>query len=266
VDGGVIASLGTGHLPTVSQTLSENRRFYYPPDISLADDETGKYLLVAIGSGYRAHPKNTDTVERFYAVKDPYIYSQVETGDYTSLYGSYGIDHADTVTNAQNETVPALLDLTTRIVDRSNFNEVIEVKDAKGWYISFTKQDGTPSGEKVLAEATTIGGKIIFTTFTPVTNTNADECHTSGMGRYYAVSAAFAAPTDDLYSPKPGEDLTLEDRSKVLGSNGIPPELIILFPEAMDGESVNIVGTEKVDIDTSIPPVRTFWYQESDLE
>ncbi len=52
-------------------TVEGNRRFYYAPDLSLVIRPNGeKYVAMAIGSGYRAHPLNSETEEHFYVMKD----------------------------------------------------------------------------------------------------------------------------------------------------------------------------------------------------
>ena len=62
--GGRIASLGG------SDTAS-NRRFYGTPDVSIYSERgEDPFYAVALGSGWRAHPLNTDTRDRFYVFKD----------------------------------------------------------------------------------------------------------------------------------------------------------------------------------------------------
>ncbi len=52
VKGGVIARVS-------DTTFAGNRRFFYVPDVSIATLDGEKFLSVAIGSGWRAHPLNT---------------------------------------------------------------------------------------------------------------------------------------------------------------------------------------------------------------
>lgn len=62
--GGRIASLG-------GATATDNRRFYSAPDIALHRERGSRpHFTIAIGSGYRAHPLNEDTADRFYVLRD----------------------------------------------------------------------------------------------------------------------------------------------------------------------------------------------------
>lgn len=62
--GGRIAELG-------GDTALDNRRFFSMPDVAMVRERGGKsYFAIAIGSGYRAHPLNEDTIDRFYVLQD----------------------------------------------------------------------------------------------------------------------------------------------------------------------------------------------------
>ncbi|WP_211827136.1 hypothetical protein [Kistimonas asteriae] len=62
--GGRIASLG-------GSNAASNRRFYGTPDVSIYSERGEEpFYAVALGSGWRAHPLNTDTRDRFYVFKD----------------------------------------------------------------------------------------------------------------------------------------------------------------------------------------------------
>ena len=75
--GGRIASLG-------GATARDNRRFYYTPDIARHHPRGGRaHFTIAIGSGYRAHPLNNDTEDRFYVLRDYNVYSAPR--NYTTL-------------------------------------------------------------------------------------------------------------------------------------------------------------------------------------
>lgn len=66
--GGRIARLG-------GATAADNRRFYSTPDIALHRERGGKpHFTIAIGSGYRAHPLNEETEDRFYVLRDFDVY------------------------------------------------------------------------------------------------------------------------------------------------------------------------------------------------
>src|SRR5690606_24279574 len=77
VTGGLLASLAA------DEDATENRRFFYAPDvaeISLADEH---YYAVAIGSGYRAHPLNVEIKDNIYMIKDKGVFITDTDGHYS---------------------------------------------------------------------------------------------------------------------------------------------------------------------------------------
>ena len=68
LDGGIIADFGKDGV------MSDARRFYHTPDISLSVVDSEYILNIAIGSGYQAHPLNTIIEDRFYLIRYPYEY------------------------------------------------------------------------------------------------------------------------------------------------------------------------------------------------
>lgn len=64
-------------------TAENNRRFFSSPDVALIRERGGKsYLTIAIGSGHRESPLNTDTNDRFYVVRDSNVISKpIDTAD-----------------------------------------------------------------------------------------------------------------------------------------------------------------------------------------
>ena len=66
--GAVIADINTSS----SDGISGNRRFYNRPDVSYITDADTPYILISIGSGYRAHPLSTETTDYQLLLKDPY--------------------------------------------------------------------------------------------------------------------------------------------------------------------------------------------------
>lgn len=82
--GGRIASLG-------GDTALDNRRFFAMPDVALVRERGGKsYFAIAVGSGYRAHPLNEDTIDRFYVLRDAPIFGKPQ--NYTTLTESDLVD------------------------------------------------------------------------------------------------------------------------------------------------------------------------------
>ncbi len=218
--GGVIADLG-------GATVSNNRRFYYKPDVAVVKRGGSYAFSISIGSGWRAHPLSVATQDRFYVVFDGNVMNPPES--YTAI--------------TPGQLYDASTDLTLEGLDA-----------ASGWYINLPS-----SGEKVLAESRTVGGITLFTTFSP-TAANRGACSPGqGVSRLYAVNTLTGAPVFNLNGlGEPGE-LTVGDRSKDLSRGGLPPDPTLLFPP--DGsDPVVVVGTELVeDIKLSIPTTRTSW-------
>lgn len=218
--GGVIADLGGAN-------ATDNRRFYYKPDVALVKRGGSYAFSISIGSGWRAHPLNTATQDRFYVVFDSHVMSA--PASYTAI------------TPAQLYNASTDLSLTG-------------LDTASGWYINLPN-----TGEKVLAEARTVDGITLFTTFSP-TAANPGACSPGqGVARLYAVNTLTGAPVFNLNGVGPGDELTVDDRSKDLSRDGLPPDPTLLFPP--DGsDPVVVVGTELVeDIKVSVPTTRTSW-------
>lgn len=71
--GGRIAQLG-------GDSALNNRRFYNTPDVALVRERGGKtYFTISLGSGYRAHPLNEDTIDSFYVLRDSNVFNKPAT-------------------------------------------------------------------------------------------------------------------------------------------------------------------------------------------
>jgi type IV pilus assembly protein PilY1 len=242
VTGGVIASLGMADGGGTSP--QDARRFYNAPDVALLKANGVSFLNIAVGTGYRGHPLNLEIRDRFYSVRDYTVFApktQAQHNSFTPITDS------------------ALVDLTT------NVNPTLSAS-VSGWKIEFSQ----PSwhGEKVLAEARTFAGAILFPTFTP-TSSNVNTC-TSGGGKnmLYAVSAIDAKP---IFDRDKNATLDALDRVGGLDQSGIASEVTILFPSPDDPVNckgaqcspppVCKVGVESCGVTFSNDPVKTFWWQ-----
>lgn len=82
--GGRIASLGGAN-------ALNNRRMFNMPDVALVRERGGKtYFTISLGSGYRAHPLNEDTIDRFYVLRDADVFTKPST--YTTMTESDLVD------------------------------------------------------------------------------------------------------------------------------------------------------------------------------
>src|SRR5690606_27346623 len=132
VTGGVIARLGSAGL--ASPTRADARRFYYAPDVALASTRAGAFLHIGIGSGYRAHPNETDNENRFYALRDHDPFRHLAQAEFDS------------------RTV-IVEDHLADITDPDDPDAVVE-PGSSGWMMRLG------AGEKVLAEARTFNNDV----------------------------------------------------------------------------------------------------------
>jgi type IV pilus assembly protein PilY1 len=122
VTGGVFASLGNAHLTT--HPAATTRRFYSAPDVAFLSQGGRTWLNIAIGSGYRGHPLNTQTQDRFYSLRDHQPFARLTQAQY---------DAATVITEAD----PNLIDITTDIAPTIPIG-------ASGWRL-----DPAPSGRRL---------------------------------------------------------------------------------------------------------------------
>lgn len=216
--GGVIADINSSE----SNGISENRRFYVSPDVSfinttrptqvILDDGTIKtvyvkdsFLLVSIGSGYRAHPLSEDVNDHFYLIKDMY------GRDFPTSYTKINVSDLAEWTSA---------DATD------------EVKSKHGWYF-----DPPIVGEKIMSPSLTLNGVVTFSTFAKGDD-NAEVSCTGNLGNsrqyQFAPSAEIrnrvtcSDGTDSCKANIPGETVTIKTTTTRLTPPGtlieIPPE------------------------------------------
>ncbi|MCU0757902.1 MAG: PilC/PilY family type IV pilus protein [Steroidobacteraceae bacterium] len=211
--GGVLATLGAGD--TGATSIEDNRRFYSAPDVALIQRRAADpYFNLAIGSGYRGHPLHTETRDRFYSIRD------------RNPFGAF--------TQEQYDASTPLTD--SRLVDITDDPVTTPVPtNAPGWKLEL-RLNGGWSGEKVLAEATTVGGTILFTTYQPQSRADVDPCQPAiGVNRAYALGVDSGRPVIDYNED---EALDASDLSTRLAQSGIAGEVSIAL------ESVRTPGSE----------------------
>lgn len=250
VTGGMFASLGVADVtsPTTAQLTADARRFYVAPDVSLLRANNRFYLNIAIGSGFRGHPLNTEIRDAFYSLRDPIPFVPMTATQWST----------HDVINAED-----LVDVTT------NATPVMPV-NARGWKIDLN----APSwgGEKVLSEARTFAGSIIFPTYKPSGNSVTTSCTAqAGTNALYVVNVLDGSPPlnrDGDATPEP------EDRAGSLDQSGIAPPAAIFFPtpeENCTGAECKpppacLVGVENCGLHFSNAPKKTFWSnQDTDV-
>jgi len=244
VTGGVIAQLGAeGNLPT---TDAETRRFYNAPDVSLFNDtiQNRRFIALSIGSGYRAHPLDNTTNERFYSIRDKFVFqnlTQVQYNAFTPI------------------TESGLVEVSGSVGTAVSAND-------DGWMFTL------PANQKVLTESATFNNEVFFVAFSPDPDNVASLSCAAGVGRnfLYRVSVTNGDPIGDLSSVVSGTEDSLRVTS--LSQGGIAPSPRFLFPSAdpstcksggdCSPPPIGCVGVECFDPGFANNPVRTLWTQD----
>lgn len=212
--------------------VAGNRRFYNRPDVSFVKLRGKTMALIAVGSGYRAHPLAEDTNDRFYVFYDKNI-----------LSGGYPV---------QVLSESTLFDVTNKIdtdpndATKGRYVGIFDILDHEttnnGWYIRLA------DGEKVLADATTINYRVLFTTFKPGSDEENTCSAVAGQNKLYTVSVLDGKPTFFKKNNQNGEFVEYV-RSTNLGFLGIAPEPTIVYPDDGNGgagDVVKLVGLEVI--------------------
>jgi type IV pilus assembly protein PilY1 len=251
VTGGVLATLGVGQDNPADSTAvrQEARRFYNSADVSLVTPRgAAPFFNIAIGSGYRGHPLERDTRDRFYSIRDYRPFERRLDESYTSAAGWTPI------------TDTSLVNVTTTV------NAVV-ADGATGWKIELNL-DGW-RGEKVLAESVTVGGVIFFPTFTPV-NQGSNPCLATTLNRTWAVYLDSARPFGLLDGQNPGTGggtggwaSDPRSRYKVNNLDGIAPGTAVIMGGNCTAtgtcEAVCLVGANSHKCPKVGGITRTFW-------
>jgi type IV pilus assembly protein PilY1 len=221
-------------------SAASDRRFFHRPDVVPSKDGDGLFDAVVLGSGNRANPlDNGSMTSNFtYMIKDRRTApgSGVDTGLTHSSFG----------------------DVTSNCLQSSGG---CTVNLSNGWRLQLEEP-----GEKVLATALTLTGKVFFTSYLPNSGTGATACSPSeGAGRLYAVSLQDATSvinydTSDDDPNYPDVATTKEDRSVELSSLGIPAEVVSVPPNKILRPDLQI---DNVDATTRW---RTYWHLQEDAD
>lgn len=201
VTGGVIARLGAGGVAGAPRSAA--RRFYNAPDVAIIQRRGSKpFFNIAIGSGYRGHPLEQDTHDRFYSIRDYLPFTKRTQAQYDALTPLVDGDLVD-ITNELNPTIPA---------------------GSPGWKL-LLNDSGTWIGEKVLAESVTVAGVILFPTFIPLGEDPANPCTARMVNRAYAIRVEDGRPAFD---EDDDEVVEIRDRYTELKQTGIAAEIAVL--------------------------------------
>ena len=238
VYGGVMAELGGNN------TVANARRFYNKPDVSLISAEGEQFMSVSIGSGWRAHPRNTTVNDRFYMIRDNRPLTRITD---SNDFGAVQIGGATPSWRPASES--DLRDVTTSIDNNS-------APDYDGWMLRLEPTDG----EKSLSHSVTINNQIIFSSYAPEEHT--DDCLPAGDSNFiYAVDVLRGNPVLPLAG---GGTSSIADRKEQLNIDGIapPPSAVIKQNDAGGYSTGVLVGTKPVlqALDFSGLTKRTYWH------
>ncbi|WP_137166392.1 PilC/PilY family type IV pilus protein [Salinimonas lutimaris] len=221
IKGGRLADFG-------GSSEQDNRHFYYGPDVSeiaLADEH---YYAVALGSGWRAAPLDTNVQDRFYMLKDKGVFITDSDNEYTFMPT---VTEADLYDVTSSDLTSA--DSSTRELAATAFAG----KD--GWFLNMTT-----GGEKILASPFIIDYKVLFTSYIPAASSQSACAPPSGGSRAYLVNLVNGNAVNDINNDSGPADgvITHEDRYADLRQSGIAPETRVLIEEI--SKPVVCLGTE----------------------
>jgi type IV pilus assembly protein PilY1 len=204
VEGGVLASLGNATLGT--KNYENARRFYSAPDVALITQRGSvPYYNIAIGSGYRGHPLNKKTQDRFYGIRD----------------------YRPFVKRAQDSYTDAAIITEQKLVDVTDMTKNVKDTDG-GWRFDLAEAGPTWRGEKNLSESVTANGVVLFSTFTPMAPDAANPCLSRALNRVYGVNAsngwAFTHWTDGATGALKPSDRFVDTSRKGIASS---PQVLI---------------------------------------
>jgi type IV pilus assembly protein PilY1 len=241
VAGGVIASLGTHD--DAAHTNAAARRFYNAPDVAaIRRKGVPAFFNIAIGSGYRGHPLDTEIQDRFYAIRDfrPFdrlTQKQYDDPDRKLLQDK---DLVDVSANVGASTAP--------VVSKS------VAARGPGWKLLLNMPRTAWVGEKVLASAATFNGQILFPTYNPGGSVSSDCKVGVGANRIYSL---------DVFDGS--------GQYTALSQGGIAPQVVFLFgdggnsPQSPHYRRVACMsGTELLGVCSNYNPlVRTYWSESN---
>ena len=240
-------------------TEEHSRRFYQSPDIALIKPKSGaNYLTIAMGSGYRAHPLNKLTQDRFYVLKDPDV-----TNSTTKLAMQISADGV-----IQDTDNADLVDTTNNVVgDGSDAVAAAaasaQLRASRGYYIRLQPANDSLNGEKVLTDAQTFDGKILFASYIPEAKSNIVQCQASaGLSRFYVFNIEDGQPLANYDTVGEDDELTRTDRFEELEQGGLPPNPVLLFPTISGPLPDNVlvcVGAECLDPEFNLSTNKTYW-------
>ncbi len=211
--------------------LATDRRFFHAPTVVRTKDDNGTYDGVAISSGNRADPKETDVTNYFFMLQDRNTLSGAD-----AMRQDAGSPFVPLVVND-------LKDITNCLTGDCNVA-------IPGWRLELED-----NGEKGLSSSTVSNGQIFFTTFLPEGAAGAGTCAPSaGSGRLYIVSLVDGKPTMNLSGTI--DQIVKQDRYTTATTTGIPSGVVDI-----NGKYILTPTGEFIETDTD-PRRKVYWREE----
>lgn len=216
---------------------ANQRRFYETPSVALMFDSasSSEYVAVAIGSGSRSRPLDSDTEDAFFVFRD---------GD---------VLRADLATAASDSLQATITRSDLAQLDLSSPLGATISATQKGWWVDFVN-----SGEKVLSTPLILFGEVFFTTYQPLVDSG-DPCSPLiGKSFLWRMSVTDGAATFDFN--KNGSITAADRNEEAVNGLGGSPQLLI----GEDGKNAIITGTGvERNKDLEKPTMRrTRWYEK----
>ena len=199
-------------------STGDHRRFYEAPAVGYKRNGLSETLYVALGSGYRAHPLDTDTDQGFFVVAD----------------------HNFKNTNQPDVISPSDL----AVVNGANTPDLDGSGD--GWRVAFHR-----AGEKVMSSPTIFQGSVMFTTYKPSDgDEDADPCVVR-YGNAYAYRANMLSGEPQSFTNDGSADWDGEE----LEGSSIPPSVTPLYTGPGGSGGSPGEGGEDDEDDDDVPKV-----------
>ncbi len=241
-----------GRIALLSENDDENnRRFYHAADLAIiAPVGRQPYVAIVVGSGYRAHPLNTEIEDRIYMLRDKNIFAPPAT--YVTVDEDDLFNATDNIIGEGNSTQQA--------------TALGNLYAADGWYIELEDPpSGDFIGEKVLGRPLIVAGKAVVPSFIPSDpNAGGPVCGPNeGVGLLYFLNVADATPVANYDNTGGEADLTRTDRTYRLTRGGITPSPTLVIAQDANGNAhaAGCAGTECFNMPNSRVPTKTFWHE-----
>lgn len=229
-------------------TAATDRRFFNQPDVLQTIFRGASYDAVVIGSGDRPHPNESGADNMFFMLKDFQIFTSCHSNDKDLTGCSTPIPAAITVSDLFDAT-----DDTIGVGSAGDRNTALSnLAATSGWRI-----DLAGAGEKNLGAASTAGGLVVFTSYTPggMDDSSGQVCSiASGRQLVYAINLHDATPR--IF----GTDSS--SRSKTLLGSGIFGEAGTYYGEDGITQIIGLLREDHIDTGFSLQSYRTFWYEQ----